>query len=95
MAELSAIVETVPDPRTDGVVRWRRVDLQGFIRSRFRVDDHHWDVGKLPNELRFSHMSVAPHPARDARMVEVLKKLRQRPRKELQSRLPWTRRSEL
>ena len=28
LAELAQIVETGPDPQTDGVVRWRRIDLK-------------------------------------------------------------------
>ena len=34
-AELAEIVETGPDPATDGVVRWRRIDLQHVISERF------------------------------------------------------------
>lgn len=33
--ELSQIVETGPDPDVDGVVRWRRIDLQRVIKKRF------------------------------------------------------------
>ena len=38
LAELSEIVETGPDPKRDGVVRWRRIDLKGIIAVR--VDYH-------------------------------------------------------
>ncbi len=34
LVELSTIVETGPDVQTDGVVRWRRVDLQVVIEQR-------------------------------------------------------------
>jgi len=75
LAELSAIVETGPDPKTDGVVRWRRVDLQRLIASRFGVDYHERYVGKLLKKLGFSHMSARPrHPAQDARIVAAFKK---------------------
>ena len=37
MSELSAIVETGPDPEVDGVVRWRRIDLKRVIEERFGV----------------------------------------------------------
>ena len=37
LAELRDIVETGPDPEIDGVVRWRRVDLQKVISERFGV----------------------------------------------------------
>src|SRR5438034_2958801 len=75
LTELSAIVETGPDPKTDGVVRWRRVDLQRVIASRFDIDYHERYVGKLLKKLGFSHMSARPrHPAQDARIVEAFKK---------------------
>ena len=38
--ELAAIVETGPNREVDGVVRWRRVDLQRVIKERFGVDYH-------------------------------------------------------
>src|SRR5918911_4151711 len=34
-AEPAAAVERGPDPDRDGVVRWRRVDLQALIEARF------------------------------------------------------------
>jgi Homeodomain-like domain len=39
-AELEALVEQGPDPAQDGVVRWRRVDLQVLIKARFDVQLH-------------------------------------------------------
>ena len=75
-AELVQIVETGPDPAIDGVVRWRRVDLQKLIRERFGVDYHERYVSTLLKELGFSHMSARPrHPAQDGRIVEAFKKL--------------------
>src|SRR3954462_2028061 len=46
-AELAAAVERGPDPDRDGVVRWRRVDLQGLIEARFAVRLHERTVGKV------------------------------------------------
>ena len=43
-AELPTIVETGPDPVVDGIVRWRRVDLQKLIKARLRR--------RLPRALR-------------------------------------------
>jgi transposase len=37
LTELARIVERGPDPATDGVVHWRRVDLQVVIARRFGV----------------------------------------------------------
>ena len=76
LAELARIVETGPDRKVDGVVRWRRIDLKRVIAERFGVDDHPRYVGKLLKKLGFSHMSARPrHPAQDERTVEAYKKL--------------------
>src|SRR3569833_3679550 len=46
-AELATAVERGPDPDRDGVVRWRRVDLQALIAARFAVRLHERPVGKV------------------------------------------------
>ena len=75
LQELAGIVESGPDLKTDGVVRWRRVDLRSVISARFGVDYHERYVGKLLKALGFSHVSARPrHPAQDARIVEEFKK---------------------
>lgn len=69
-AELTQVVETGPDPAIDGVVRWRRIDLQRVIEQRFGVVYHERYVGKLLKRLGFSHVSARPrHRARDRRGV--------------------------
>ena len=74
-AELAGIVETGPDRAIDGVVRWRRVDLQKLIKQRFGVAYHERYVGTLLKELGFSHISARPrHPAQDGGIVEAYKK---------------------
>ena len=74
-AELAEIVETGPDRKVDGVVRWRRVDLKRVIAERFGVEYHARYVGKLLKRLGFSHISARPrHPAQDERIVEAFKK---------------------
>lgn len=74
-AELATIVEKGPDRAVDGVVRWRRVDLQRVIKDRFGVDYDTRYVGKLLHRLGFAKLSVRPqHPAQDARIVEEFKK---------------------
>lgn len=73
-AELAALVEAGPDPESDGVVRWRRIDLKEVIRERFGVDYHERSVSRLLHELGFSHMSARPrHPAQDPAMLETFK----------------------
>ena len=74
-AELARIVEAGPDLATDGVVRWRRVDLQRVIRERFGVEMHERTVGKQLAALGFRRLSVRPHhPRRDAEAQEAFKK---------------------
>jgi transposase len=73
--ELAEIVETGPDATGDGVVRWRRVDLQRVIEARFGVAYHERYVSTLLKKLGFSHMSARPrHPAQDGKVIEAFKK---------------------
>ncbi len=75
MSELSVIVETGPDPEVDGVVRWRRVDLQRVIEERFGVSYSERAISDLLAALSFSHISGRPrHPAQDSRVIEAFKK---------------------
>ena len=75
LAELSEIVESGPDPATDGVVRWRRVDLKAIIEERFGVVYHERSVSRLLHQLGFSHLSARPrHPAQKAEVLEDFKK---------------------
>ena len=74
-AELAAIVEAGPDPAVDGVVRWRRIDLQHVIKDRFGVDYHERYVGTLLHNLGFSHVSARPrHPGQNLETIEAFKK---------------------
>lgn len=76
MQELSEIVETGPDPVVDGVVRWRRVDLQRVIEQRFGVVYSERAISDLLAALRFSHISTRPqHPKQDERVIEAFKKI--------------------
>ena len=75
LAEFARIIETGPDRKVDGVVRWRRIDLKRVIAERFGVDYHQRYVGKLLKKLGFSDMSARPrHPAQDEQIVEAFKK---------------------
>ncbi len=77
MKELETLVETGPDPEQDGVVRWRRVDLQAVIAHRFGVRLHEHSVGKLLRRLGFARLSVRPkHPSSAPEAQATYKKLR-------------------
>jgi transposase len=83
-AELAAVVEQGPDPERDGVVRWRRLDLQALLKDRFEVEMHERCsgpiamgalVGKVLRRLGFARLSVRPkHPLSDPRAQETFKK---------------------
>ena len=73
--ELGEIVGTGPDPAVDGVVRWRRIDLQRVIEERFGVAYHERTIGKLLKALGFSHISARPrHPKQDGEVIQAFKK---------------------
>lgn len=75
MCELAELVETGPDPAVDGVVRWRRVDLQQVIEDRYGVTYNERTVSKLLVAMGFSHMSARPrHPAQNTKVLEAFKK---------------------
>jgi transposase len=75
MAELKALVIAGPDPETDGVVRWRCVDLREQIIRRFSVTLHERSVGKLLRKLHLTQLQPRPyHPKRDATAQETFKK---------------------
>ena len=73
--ELALIVEAGPDREKDGVVRWRRVDLQRVIAERFGVDYCARYVGTLLKTLGFLHSSARPrHPGQDAEVITAYQK---------------------
>ena len=75
LGELARIVEQGPDIQNDGVVRWRRVDLQAVIKHRFGVEYGERWVSQILHDLGFSHLSARPqHPRQDGRVIEAFKK---------------------
>jgi len=74
-AELARMVREGPDPAVDGVVRWRRVDLQRKIEAHFGVTLHERTVGKQLTALGFRRLSVRPqHPKSDPEAQATFKK---------------------
>jgi transposase len=74
-AELVTAVEQGPDPDRDGVVRWRRVDLQALIETRFAIRLHERTVGKVLRRLGSTRLSVRPrHPKADEAAQEAFEK---------------------
>ena len=75
MADLAAWVEAGPDPEKDGVVRWRRQDLQRRIAEAFGAGVHERTVGKYLAALGYRRLSVRPqHPRTDPGAQETFKK---------------------
>jgi transposase len=75
MKELCRLVEAGPDPHTDGVARWRCVDLKRVLGERFGVDLSEVRLGRVLKQLGFSHISARPrHPAQDAQAIAAFKK---------------------
>ncbi len=74
-ASVAAWVRAGPDLATDGVVRWRVVDLRQRIAREFGVELHERSVGKLVRRLRFRRLLVRPrHPKADPAAQEAHKK---------------------
>lgn len=74
-ATLAEIVRKGPDVKVDGVVRWRRIDLQAVIRDRFGVELAERTIGTILHELGFRRLSPRPcHPKKDEEAQETFKK---------------------
>ena len=81
MAALAQIVETGPDPATDGIIRWRRIDLKRVIEVRFGIVYSERAVSGLIARLSFSYISGRPqHPRQDQRVLDGFKKKTSRAR---------------
>jgi transposase len=75
MEAFETIVLAGPDPAVDKVVRWRRVDLQAVLKTRFGIEIHERTVGKLLARLELRRLSVRPqHPRVDVAAQEAFKK---------------------
>ena len=75
LVALAAWVEAGPDRVRDGVVRWRRKDLQLRIAAEFGVTLHERSVGKQLAALGFRRLSVRPqHPKSDPAAQAAFKK---------------------
>ena len=75
MQELEGLILAGPDLRQDGVVRWRCVDLQSQIKTRFEVELHERTVGKLLRRLGMTRLQPRPfHPKSDMAAQEAYKK---------------------
>lgn len=75
MEELKDLVLAGPDLATDGVVRWRCLDLRSVIAARYEVVVHERTVGKLLRRLGLTRVQPRPyHPRKDGAAQEAFKK---------------------
>ena len=75
MTALKEAVVAGPEASRDGVVRWRCVDLQGWLAMTFGVSVHERTVGKLLRRLGLTRLQPRPyHPKRDVDAQEAFKK---------------------
>lgn len=74
-AAFERLVEQGPDPAIHGVVRWRRIDLQQELKTRFGISVHERTVGSYLAKLGYGRLSVRPqHPDADIEEQEAFKK---------------------
>lgn len=76
MEDLRTLAVNGPDPETDGVVRWRCVDLCAQVERRFSVTVHERTMGKWLRGMRLTRLQPRPfHPKKDAAAQEAYKKI--------------------
>jgi putative transposase len=64
-----------PDFERDGIVRWRWVDLQQPILTRWSLACHERSIGKVLRRLGFRHISARPrHLGQDPAAIDGFKK---------------------
>src|ERR1700680_3730494 len=74
LIEFDALVEKGPDLETDGVVRWRCVDLKTIVASKFGVDLSEDQIGRILKQRGYTRLSVRPrHPRTDEATQEAFK----------------------
>lgn len=87
-------VDKGPDAKTDKLVRWRRVDLQAWLKSEHAINYHERSIGKILKRLGYSHVSTRPvHPQNDPEAMEAFKKTSRRPCKKNSLHMPKTNQS--
>lgn len=74
-ASLAQAVEAGPEPERHGVVRWRLVDLVGWLRDEFGVSLSRQTLGRELRRMGFRKLSARPRDhAQDPEAVEAFKK---------------------
>jgi transposase len=72
---LRRIVEAGPNPATDGVVRWRLVDLAQWVYAEFRISISKQTLSRMLRAMGYRKLSARPrHHAQDPAAPAAFKK---------------------
>lgn len=75
LAQVIALVESGPIPAIHGVVRWRLVDLVGWIHEEFGVSLDESRLGRILKGLGYGKLSARPrHQGQNEHALEAFKK---------------------
>lgn len=73
---LAQVIEDGPVPATDGVVRWRLVDLVQWVFETFAISISRQTLGRELRAMGYRKLSARPrHHAQAAGAVEAFKKV--------------------
>lgn len=74
-AALAELVERGPIPAVDGVVRWRLVDLVGWVRAEYGVTVSAVTMSRVLTAMGYAKLSARPrHHAQNEYALEAFKK---------------------
>lgn len=74
-AALKRVVETGPNPATDGVVRWRLSDLAQWVYAEFGISVSKQTLSRMLRAMGYRKLSARPrHHAQDPAAPAVFKK---------------------
>ena len=74
-AALRRIVEAGPNPATDGVVRWRLIDLAQWVYAEFRISISKQTLSRMLRAMGYRKLSARPrHHAQDPAAPAAFKK---------------------
>jgi transposase len=73
--ELAAVIERGPIPAVDGVVRWRLIDLAGWVYANYGIATSKQTLSRIVRSMGYRKLSARPrHHAQDPEAVMVFKK---------------------
>jgi transposase len=74
--ELAAMIERGPIPAVDGVVRWRLIDLAGWLYASYGIATSKQTLSRIVRSMGYRKLSARPrHHAQDPEAVAAFKKV--------------------